>query len=352
MDKMIDKKILVAMSGGLDSSVTAALLKRKGFSVAGVFMKFWSRPTEDESKEGFNRCCSPEAEARARIVADILGIPFYTLDFANDFKRKVVDRFVDEYGRGRTPNPCVDCNESVKLGLLLEKAKSMGFDLVATGHYAKIEDGKIYRAKDETKDQSYFLWKLKSDQIERLIFPLSDYEKSEVRRMADDFKLPLSGVKESMEVCFIRDSLEGFLSEYLGRNPGDIVDEEGNVVGRHFGLWFHTIGQRKGIGLSCGPYFVVKKDRVNNILVVSKNPANLERDCLEMDEVNWISGEPKLPFRADVRLRYGHEASPAKLEFDNGTVTVSFEKPQRAIAPGQSAVVYEGDRMLGGGVIR
>ena len=347
----LKRKVFVAMSGGLDSSVTAALLKSKGFSVAGAFMRFWSQPTQDESKEGFNRCCSPTAEARARIVADILGIPFYTFNFADDFKKKVVDRFIDEYSKGRTPNPCVDCNESIKLGLLLEKAKSMGFDLVATGHYARIENGKIYRAKDRIKDQSYFLWKLRPEQIKRLVFPLSNYQKSEVRELANDFKLPLSGVKESMEVCFIRDSLKSFLSDYLGQKPGDIVDEKGDVIGQHSGLWFHTIGQRQGIGLSGGPYFVVKKDYDKNILIVSRNPADLERDLLEMDSVNWISGEPKFPFRADVQLRYGHSASPAKLSFNDGIVTVSFEKPQRAIAPGQSAVVYQGEMILGGGVI-
>ncbi len=353
MDKIInkEKKILVAMSGGLDSSVTAALLKKKGFSVAGVFMKFWSHPTADETEEGFNRCCGLEAENRARSVADILKIPFYVLDFKDDFKREVVDRFIAEYKKARTPNPCVDCNETIKLGLLLDKAVLMGFDLVATGHYVKIVDGKIYRAKDLKKDQSYFLWKLKSDQIDRLIFPLADCDKEEVKLMAEDFNLPLSGIKESMEVCFIKESLGEFLSHYLGTEPGDIVDENGRVIGRHSGLWFHTIGQRKGIGLSGGPYFVVGKDCSDNILKVSKNKIDLEKNTLKIESVNWISEKPDFPFKADVQLRYGHKASPATLDLDGDEIKIVFEKPQKAITSGQSAVIYIDDWMLGGGVI-
>ncbi len=351
MDEINDKKVLVAMSGGLDSSVAAALLRKRGFSVAGAFMRFWSAPTDDEASEGFNRCCSPESESRARDVAERLGIPFYVIDLKDEFKKRVVDRFVEEYGKGRTPNPCVDCNEGVKLGLLIEKAEAMGFDLVATGHYAGISDGTMTRAKDRTKDQSYFLWKLRSDQVGRLLFPLAEYRKDEVRVMADEFGLPLSGIGESMEVCFIRGSLEEFLSERLGEEPGDVIDENGKTVGRHSGLWLHTIGQRKGLGLSGGPYYVIGKDRSRNVIMVSRDQTDLEGDRLELEDVNWISGEPSFPFRADVQIRYGHEASPATVDIDNGVVNVRFDNPQRAIAPGQSAVVYDGEKLVGGGVI-
>lgn len=333
----MDKKVLVAISGGVDSSVAAALLKRRGFSVASVFMRFWPH--------------NPSTEERAKAIADILDIPFYTFNFTDQFKKEVVDYFISEHRKGRTPNPCVNCNKRIKLGLLLDRAKSMGFDFVATGHYTRIENGEIYRAKDKEKDQSYFLWKLKTEQIKKVLFPLADYDKDEVREMADKFKLPFLGVEESSNLCFIDNSLESFLSDCLGKKPGDIIDEKGDVIGQHSGLWFHTIGQRKGLGLSGGPYFVIKKDYTKNLLIISKDPSYLESDYLEIDDINWISDKPKFPFRAGVQIRYRHKVSPARI-VDNGIIKISFEKPQRAIAPGQSAVIYEGNRILGGGVIR
>ncbi len=351
-----DKKIIVAMSGGIDSSVTAALLKERGFSIAGAFMRFWSRPTNDESEEGFNRCCSPEAEERARRIAGILKIPFYIIDLREDFKKEIVDLFLEEYRSGRTPNPCVDCNEKIKLGILLKKAGLMGFDFVATGHYVrKVESTGIFhlmRGIDREKDQSYFLWKLNQDQLRSLVFPLGNYTKPETVKIANKFNLPLDGVKESMEVCFIKDSVKDFLSEYLGENPGDIVNEKGETVGRHSGLWFYTIGQRKGIGLSGGPYFVIGKDRKKNILIVGRDGDALSGDRLEIKDVNWISGsEPSFPLEAKVQIRYGRKASLAKIKKRNSLIEVIFQKPQRAVTSGQSAVIYDKDRVLGGGVI-
>ncbi|MGB3988692.1 MAG: tRNA 2-thiouridine(34) synthase MnmA [Minisyncoccales bacterium] len=327
-----DDKILVAMSGGVDSSATATLLKREGFFVAGAFMRL--------GDDNLN------AEKEAKRIAKKLSIDFYSVDLREEFKREIIDDFLNEYVNGNTPNPCVNCNQKIKTGLFLEKAISLGFDYVATGHYAIIRDGSIYRGVDKEKDQSYFLWRLSHDQIKRLIFPLGDYRKEDVRKIDADLKMSVLDMKESMEVCFAKDSLNKFLLKEIGEKPGKIIDGK-KEVGNHSGLWFYTIGQRKGIGLSGGPYFVTEKDYSKNILMVGKNFPELK--SVHLKDLNWLS-YPKFPFKCEVQIRYRHSAAPALISFKDGA-TVIFNEFQKATASGQSAVIYQGDQLIGGGII-
>jgi len=354
------KKVVIAMSGGLDSSVAAALLKRADYDVVGVFMKFWSPFVGGQE----NRCCSPEAETRARKVAKMLNIPFYVMNFEKEFKKRIVDYFLDGYKKGITPNPCVVCNKEIKFGLLLEKALSLGADFVATGHYAEknlkkstgVEKFKfsLLRAKDKNKDQSYFLWMLNQKQLRRILFPIGDYTKNQVRNLAKKFKLPVLNVPESMEVCFIRTTINDFLARYLKGKPGKIVDTQGKIVGEHRGLWFYTIGQRKGIGLAGGPYWVLDKNIKNNLLIVSKNEKDLYKKELMTKNVNWISREkPKSPLKVQAKIRYRHQPTSAIIahSLKSKTYSLKFARPQRAITPGQSVVFYKGQELLGGGII-
>ena len=362
------------MSGGVDSSVAAALLKRAGvdelrsssrfanarvFDVSGVFMKL----------NNF----SSEAERRARKVAKILKIPFYVFNFEKEFKKKIVDCFLKEYKAGRTPNPCVVCNKEIKFGLLLEKALRLNADFVATGHYAKIKkieyrkqkiEYKLLKGRDKNKDQSYFLWQLNQKQLKHVLFPVGDYTKGDVRKLAKKFKLPVFEAPESMEVCFIQTTINDFLKKYLKEKTGNIVDKENKVLGRHKGLWFYTIGQRKGIGLSGGPYYVLSKDFEKNLLIVTKNKRDLFKKELITKEVNWISGkEPrlrqcfdgqaKLPLKIKAKIRYHHNPASATIyKIQDTRYKILFDQPQPAITPGQSVVFYSGQELLGGGVIR
>lgn len=358
------KKVVVALSGGLDSSVSALLLKKKGFELIGIFMLFWS---ENTKKARWNRCCSPGAQARAREVARILNIPFYVLDLRKEFKKQIVDYFLKEIKKGRTPNPCVECNRIVKFGLLLKKAKEFGADFLATGHYVKKIDlrtkskkSKIYkilRARDKEKDQSYFLWRLTQEQLKHLLFPLGNFTKKEVKELARKFRLPVLDIPESQEICFVGTSLEEFLKKHLKPKPGKIVDTKGNVLGEHKGLIFYTIGQRKGIGLAGGPYYVLKKDTKNNLLVVTKNQKDLYKKELLASQINWILKKPpKFPIKIKAKIRYLHQPAratlyPSFLKKKTSSIRVVFNKPQRAITPGQSVVFYKGEEMLGGGII-
>ena len=330
------------MSGGLDSSVAAALLKRAGFSVVGVFMKFWSEPEKDGLIGVSNRCCSPEAEIRARKVAKILKIPFYVFNFEKEFKKRIVDYFLEEYKKGVTPNPCVVCNKEIKFGLLLEKALALDADFIATGHYAlkhevksqksKVKSYKLLRAKDKEKDQSYFLWMLNQKQLKRILFPIGDYTRKEVENLARKFKLPVLKAKKSVEICFIKTTINDFLARHLKQKPGPVVEQVhygvNQIIGKHNGLWFYTIGQRKGIGLPGGPYYVLDKDLKTtthpppsrpkggplNLLIVTKNEKDLLKKELICKNVNWISGkEPKLPLKIKAKIRYRHLASPATI---------------------------------------
>ena len=364
------RRILVAMSGGVDSSVAAALLKKDGFDVVGIFMKFWK-----DGKSGQNRCCSAESEKLARLVAKKIDIPFYVLNVEKEFKRKVVDYFLREYKKGNTPNPCVVCNKEIKFGFLIKKALSLGADHMATGHFArtsladvifsatrasltghprlkKITSARLLKAKDKEKDQSYFLWQLNQKQLSHILFPVGNYTKPEVRKLAKKFKLPTAQTPESQEVCFIQNTTNDFLRKYLKTKPGKILDAAGKALGQHQGLWFYTIGQRRGIGLSGGPYYVVAKDFKKNNLIVSKNKKNLKSDEFFAKNINWINSV-KLPLKAEVKIRYKTNSAKVKiLKYKKNSVKVIFEKPQLAVTPGQSAVFYRGKKLLGGGVIK
>jgi len=361
-------KVIIAMSGGIDSSVAAALLKKAGFDVIGFFMRFW----HESSAGNWNRCCSSEAEKRAKMVAARLKIPFFVLDFRKEFKKKVVDYFLKECKAGLTPNPCITCNKEIKFGLLFKKAVSLKADYIATGHYvkiARINSGfKIFRAKDRQKDQSYFLWALNQRQLKKTLFPLGNFTKKEVRNLAKKFRLPVLGIPESQEICFIQTNINDFLKRKLKQKTGPIVkqinyramkiiDKKGiksSVIGQHQGLAFYTIGQRKGIRLPDGPYYVLGKDLKKNFLVVTKNEKDLASKELVADNVNWISGqEPKLPIEAQVKIRYLTNPSLAIIsKTKNNSYKLRFKQPQRAVTPGQSVVFYRGGEMLGGGTIK
>lgn len=343
------------MSGGVDSSLASALLKRAGFEVVGVFMKFWSGPAGRKIKSE-NRCCSSESEIRARKVAKILKIPFYVLNFEKEFKKRVVDYFLAECKKSLTPNPCVVCNKEIKFGLLLQKALTLDADFVATGHYARLKKDKntvhLIKGKDKEKDQSYFLWKLNQRQLKRILFPVGNYTKAEVRQLAKKLKLPSAEVSESQEICFVQDNVNNFLKRHIKEKPGNIQNKERKVLGRHQGLWFYTIGQRKGIGLSGGPYFVLNKDLRKNLLIVTKNQKDLLKKELSLKEVSWISGkEPKLPLKAEIKIRYRAKPCSGKIYKNKGRYKIIFKNPQRALTPGQSAAFFKGQELLGGGII-
>jgi tRNA-specific 2-thiouridylase len=332
------RKVAVAMSGGVDSSVAAALLKKDGFNVEGVFMRL----------NGF----SQESEKRAKRVAEILGVPLRVLDLRKEFKKRVIDYFINGHKKGITPNPCVVCNKEIKFGLLLEKALKMGADYVATGHYARVEDrrweaegGKrklhsayysLLSGADGAKDQSYFLWKLGQKQLKHILFPVGNYTRKEVEKIAGKLKLPFNGVRKSVEVCFIPEATEKFLEKHLKMMPGEIADAQGKKIGKHKGLPFYTIGQRKGIGLAGGPYYVVGKDIKKNILIVSKNEKDLLKKELAVKDVSWTGGKvPKLPLRVEAKIRYRHEAVSATLVYSLQLkfYKLRFVRPQRAVTP-------------------
>lgn len=358
------EKVAVAMSGGVDSSVAAALLQERGFEVMGIFMRMWSDCPLNCGNG--NRGCPSEAENRAREVAGKLGIPFYVLGLEEEFKKRVVEKFLAAEKEGRTPNPCVDCNKEVKFGLFLEEALKMGAEKIATGHYARLKEGpegrELWQAKDHEKDQSYFLWQLNQEQLGKVIFPIGDYKRSEVEELAKKLKLPFEGVEKSMEVCFIPETTESFLKKYLQDKPGEIKNMAGKTIGAHRGLWFQTLGQRKGLGLGAGtiktaaekPYFVVGKNLKRNILVVSQNKGDLLKRELTVEKVNWISGRGlQKPLGATVKIRYHSRGVKARIEkIGKDKYRVLLEKPQGAITPGQSAVFFKGEILLGGGIIK
>ena len=355
------------MSGGVDSSVAAAILKNQGYDCVGIFMHFWSEPGKTDR---LNQCCSAESFAAARQVAHQLHFPIYTLNFETEFKKKIVDNFLAQYQNGTTPNPCVRCNKFIKFDLLWRKAKTFGCDYLATGHYIKkseirnprfageagrAKSGTSYtlsQAKDKAKDQSYFLYNLKSAQLPRLLFPLGNYLKTEVRQLAKEINLPVYDKPDSQEICFVKnEKLNDFLKRHLKLKPGPIITVEGKTVGRHQGLPLYTLGQRKGIEIGgTGPFYVVKTDYKSNTLIISnkKDDANLFVRKFTIKEVNWIYGRPKnWPKRYSVKIRY--QTPSIKCQMNNNTVTLS--KSLRAVTPGQSAVFYQAKKLLGGGVI-
>lgn len=354
-------RVVVAMSGGVDSSVAAAILVEQGYEVIGVTLNLWPRLQSQAERD--DACCSLAAVEDARSVADKLGIPHYTLNFRDVFERTVIQNFVDEYARGRTPNPCLRCNEHVKFDSLLLKALGLGAEFIATGHYARIDRNatggryRLRRGLDSDKDQSYALYTLKQDQLSHTLLPLGGLRKAETRRLAAAFDLPVAEKPDSQEICFVPENdYGGFLREYAGLRPapGEIVTEDGIVLGRHRGIPYYTVGQRRGLGLAAAqPYYVLALDVQRNRVVVGAE-RDLYASALVAEEVNLIS-EPGLdgprPVTAKVRYR-APEVQATVMPLSDGNIQVTFAKPQRAPAPGQAVVLYQGDDVFGGGTIR
>lgn len=342
------------MSGGVDSSVAAAMLAKKGFRVIGLTMRLFSS-SEAHSSTNY---CAAEAVASAERAASKLGIEHRIIDCCNEFKEMVIGNFLSEYANGRTPNPCVVCNKKVKFGLLMEKAMALGCSHLATGHYARIRRrmGRyiLAKAKDERKDQSYFLWMLSQRQLKYIAFPLGDYEKHQIREMAQNFGLEAANKPESQEICFIT---QGHYSQYLKNNinvpGGDIVDLNGKILGRHRGISSYTIGQREGLGIALGkPQYVIDVDPSKNRVIVGDDQL-LYKTTLDVIEVSWLIKAPSRQIKALIKIRNQHKGSPAIIKpFDGKKAQVTFLEKQRAITPGQSAVFYRGDLVLGGGLIK
>ena len=347
------------MSGGVDSSATAALLQAQGYEVVGVTLKLWPQDCVSRAED---KCCGPQAVMDARSVCAQLGIPYYLVDEAGEFQERVIQYFADEYKAGRTPNPCVMCNQHLKFGTLLRRADQLGAEFIATGHFARLErtDGGrtlLRKGRDERKDQSYFLFSLRQEQLGRALFPLGEKTKADTREVARECRLRTADKEESMEICFVPDNDYGGFLEQAGlaeRHAGDIVDAAGRVLGRHDGIEFYTIGQRKGLGIAAGqPLYVIDLDPASNRVVVG-NESQLERTEFSVGNCNWIAyEEPPGQFECAAKIRYGHSGSPAVVTpgFD-GTARVRLLDPARAVTPGQACVFYQDDLVLGGGWIQ
>ncbi len=354
---MAKEKVVVAMSGGVDSSVAAALLKQQGYDVTGMMLRLWSEPGKEES----NRCCTPDAMAQARRVAAKLDIPFYVIDAKEVFKETVVQYFLDGYARGETPNPCLICNRQIRWTFLLDHALALGAQYMATGHYVRRQvanDGNVHllRAVDHSKDQSYVLHVLNQDKLKHALFPVGDYPKPEIRAIAESFGLSTASRKDSQDLCFLAgDDYRNFLQRNAAEmlKPGEIITPDGKVIGQHNGLANYTIGQRKGLGIASPvPLFVITKQAVGNTLVVGTQE-ELGFTELTARDVNWTSGgAPREPFRAQVKIRYtAKEVEALVSPLEGEQVSVRFDAPVRDVTAGQAAVFYQGDVMLGGGII-
>lgn len=341
-------RVVVAMSGGVDSSVAAALLREQGHDVVGLFMRNGVEHAGTSSKQG---CCSAADAYDARRVADRLGIPFYAIDFSREFAG-IVDHFVAEYARGRTPNPCIVCNQSLKFGRLLDYADAAGCTHVATGHYARIEGGRVFRGRDRAKDQSYVLFNLDRRQRERTLFPVGAMGKDEVRAAAERFSLPVSRKPESMEICFVPDNdYRRLVRERTGDRPGPLLDTAGRVLGEHAGIQNFTVGQREGLGVALGrPAYVVELRAETNTVVVGFAD-DLLSSGLVARRVHWLADPGPGPVEAAVQIRAHHDPAPALVHPEADSARVEFRSPVRAVTPGQAAVFYRGDEVLGGGWI-
>lgn len=351
-------RVVLGMSGGVDSSVAALLLKEQGYEVIGIFMKNW-----DDTDE-FGVCTAEEDAADVRRVCAQIGIPCYTVNFEKEYFDKVFSYFLDEYRHGRTPNPDVMCNREIKFGEFLQKALDLGADYIATGHYARVEQDEqgfqLLRGVDSGKDQTYFLNALNQYQLSKAMFPIGHLPKSKVREIAAAAGLATAKKKDSTGVCFIGErNFKEFLSQYLPAQPGDIRTFDGEVKGRHEGLMYYTLGQRQGLGIGGSgtgePWFVADKDLESNILYVVQGDADkhLYSTALYSGDVNWIIGQaPAFPFRCSAKFRYRQADQGVTVNrAEDGTIHVEFDQPQRAVTPGQSVVFYDGDMCLGGGII-
>jgi len=338
------KRVAVAMSGGVDSSVAAALLKKAGYGVSGVYARLWPDPDLASTISDLKHTCR------------LLDIPLHQLNLEEEFHRLVVDGFTREYGRGRTPNPCVVCNQHIKFGLLMEKALETGAEYMATGHYARIEKApegyRLRQAADQNKDQSYFLYTLGQKQLERLLLPLGELSKEEVKKIAGELGLPTASRSESQDICFIPDNdYRAFIAGHVSLKPGDIVDIKGKVLGQHDGMAKYTVGQRQGLGLASGePLYVIELDAANNRLVVGSKD-QLLHSVLLASQLSWVSGKaPAGSISITAKVRYKALEVAAELHLNDGA-ELRFDEPQQAIAPGQSVVFYQDDFVLGGGII-
>lgn len=354
-------RIAVGMSGGVDSSLAAALLQKQGYEVIGVTFRMW--PKEECGSSIGRSCCNLEAITRARAVAHDLGIPYYIFDFSAEFKKKVIDYFCDEYLQGRTPNPCVICNEKIKFGLLYEKALALGADRIATGHYARLDHNRrngrfiLRRGKGNDHDQTYFLFSLSQDQLSHAVFPLAGYTKEKARKDARRFKLITFNTTSSQDICFVQDQ---DYAEYIRKKTGvhieegDVVDKSGKYMGRHKGIPYYTIGQRRGLGIAYKePLYVIGIDREKNQVIVGTKKDVL-RKSLVAYKMNWVSVEAlDKPIRVKAKIRYNHKEQYAKVTpMDNDHVRVDFDVPQAAPTPGQAVVFYDKDIVVGGGWIK
>lgn len=354
---MSQPSVVIAMSGGVDSSVAAAMLVEQGYRVTGMMLRLWS----EKGREEENQCCTPDAMAQARRVAAILGIPFYVLDAREKFRQIVVKAFIDGYRRGETPNPCIVCNHQIRWGFLLDQALAGGAEFLATGHYARLrqsESGQValLKAKDATKDQSYVLSTLTQRQLRHTLLPLGELTKVEVRQMARKYNLPVAERPESQDLCFLGgDDYRDFLVRYAPEctRSGPIIDRSGNILGTHQGLAFYTIGQRKGLGIAASmPFYVLEKHTAENCLVVGPVTQLGGRE-MSIHRINWISGQaPTNSFRAEVKIRYKANYAWAEITPRGSDRSwLVFDQPVRDITPGQLAVMYQGEVVVGSGWI-
>jgi len=341
---MPKEKVAVALSGGVDSSAAALLLKEAAYEVIGIHMRLWDSPRFDYQAH------------RAENICRILDIPYHQVDLQKEFESRVVDYFCREYRKGRTPNPCVACNQHVKFGLLLDKALSLGADYLATGHYARVEHSRdahrLLKAAEASRDQSYFLYTLTQEKLGRVLFPLGGHSKDEVKQMAKQARLP-AATRSSQDLCFISQKNYGtFLSQRFPSTPGDIVDTRGKKLGQHRGVAFYTIGQRHGLGLASGqPLYVIRIEPEHNRIVLG-HEKELYSQKLAVRKLNWISGKaPREPITARAKIRYKSREAEAILFFSNDSVDVHFAQSQKAVTPGQAIVFYNAGEVLGGGII-